>query len=93
MQILILHILESQKSAQKADVCDVMIYGLLYRRVCAVGVCGPTCRGGALIKASEVNFDGKCSSLNNTGMNKTDDLKEFTLHLLLVIRSLSVYIT
>lgn len=83
MQILILHILESQKSAQKADVCDVMIYGLLYRRVCAVGVCGPTCRGGALIKASEVNFDGKCSSLN----------KEFTLHLLLVIHSLSVYIT
>lgn len=70
MQILILHIVESQQSAQKADICDVMIYGLLYRRVCTVGVCGLTCLGGALIKASEVNFDGKWSSLNNIGINK-----------------------
>lgn len=40
MQILILHLLESQLSAQKADVCDVTIYGLLYRRVPTAGVVG-----------------------------------------------------
>lgn len=42
------------------------------RRVSTVGVCGLTCLGGALIKASDINSDSEWSSLNNIGVIKLD---------------------
>lgn len=37
-----------------------------------VGVCGLTCLGGALIKASDINSDSEQSSLNHIGIIKLD---------------------